>query len=331
MHFLPKRIKMSLCHNLCSGGTMLVIYKNTEAGLEEISEAVTGCWINVVDPEQEEIEQLIELGVPQDFITYALDLDEQSRAEKEDDGTLLVLLRIPYFQGSKMDVPYRTIPLGIVLTSRFIVTICKLQNDILQEFSSGRIKGLSTAKRNRFTLRVLLSTASKFLLYLKEINRVVDTLEDLITLSSRNRDILELLKYQKSLVYFTTALRANELMMERLQRWQIFKAYPDDVDLLEDVITENRQALEMVEISSNILSSMMDAFASMISNNLNEVMKFLASITIVLSIPTIVTSYFGMNVALPFQDHPLAALFIILIFITISFIVINIFRKRDWF
>lgn len=310
---------------------MITIYKNTETGLEVIPEVVTGCWINAIDPTPDEMGQLTTMGIPQDFITYSLDMDERSRTEKEDDGIILMLLRIPYFQGVKMDVPYTTIPLGVIMHPRFVVTVCKRQNDVVQELCSGRLKGLSTAKRNRFTLRILLATANRYLSYLREINRIVETLEDQITLSSRNREILELLKYQKSLVYFTTALRSNELMMERLQRWQTFKAFPDDEDLLEDVITENQQAIEMVGISSNILSSMMDAFASIISNNLNVVMKFLASVTIVMSIPTIVTSFFGMNVNLPFETHSLAALFIIIIFLALSGLVIFIFMKRDWF
>lgn len=310
---------------------MITIYRNTENGLEVIPEVVTGCWISVINPSREEIDELTGLGIPQDFITYPLDLDERPRAEKEDDGTLMMLLRIPYFQGVKMDIPYSTIPLGVITHQRFVVTICKMQNDIVQELCSGRVRGLSTAKRNRFTLRILLASATRYLAYLREINRIVETLEDQITISQRNREILELLKYQKSLVYFTTALRSNELMMERLQRWQIFKAFPDDEDLLEDVITENQQAIEMVGISSNILSSMMDAFASIISNNLNVVMKFLTSVTIVMSIPTIVTSFFGMNVTLPFADHPLAAVFVIAIFLAISSVVIFLFMRRDWF
>ncbi|GAP05927.1 Mg2+ and Co2+ transporter [Anaerolinea thermolimosa] len=310
---------------------MITIYKNTETGLEVIPEVVTGCWINVIDPASSEIDELLEMGIPRDFITYSLDLDERSRTEREDDGTLLILLRIPYFQGVKTDIPYTTIPLGVVMSNRFVVTICRMQNDVTTELSSGRLKGLSTAKRNRFALRILLATANRYLAYLREINRIVDTLEDQITISQRNREILELLKYQKSLVYFNTAIKSNEVMMERLQRWQIFKAFPEDEDLLEDVITENQQAIEMVGISSNILSSMMDAFASIISNNLNVVMKFLTSITIVMSIPTIVTSYFGMNVHLPFEDHPLAALYVVLIFLAFSGIVIYLFMKRDWF
>ena len=147
----------------------------------------------------------------------------------------------------------------------------------------------------------------------------------------RNKEVLELLKYQKSLVFFTTALKSNELMMERLQKTPLFHRYPEDEDLIEDVITENQQAIEMVGISGNILSSMMDAFASIISNNLNVVMKFLASITIVMSIPTIVTSYFGMNVTLPLQNHPLAFLWIIIIFVVLCLVTVFIFIRKDWF
>jgi magnesium transporter len=310
---------------------MLAYYKNTEKGLEMVSAPQAKCWINMVDPSQAEIEELAQLGIPLELITYSLDMDERPRTQKEDDGTLLILMRIPYFQGIQVDVPYTTIPLGIVLTENMVVTICRKDNEIVQEFAGGRVKGLSTAKRYRFILRILLSTANRYLVYLREINQVVDTIEDRIPVSSRNREVLELLKFQKSLVYFTTALRSNELMMERLQRWQIFKMYPDDEDLLEDVITENQQAIEMVGISANILNSVMDTFATIVSNNLNVVMKFLASVTIVMSVPTIVTSFFGMNVNLPFSTHPLAYLFIIVLFMAISGIVVYLFMKRDWF
>jgi len=309
---------------------MITIYKNTESGLEVIPEVVTGCWVSVVDPTTNEIETLTEMGVPQDFITYPLDLDERARSEREDDGTLLVVLRVPFFQGTKVDIPYITIPLGIILTNRFLITVCRRPNEILENLSSGKVRGLSTAKRNRFVLRILLMAANRYLYYLREINRIIETLEDQIVLASRNREMLELLKYQKSLVYFTTALRSNELMLERLQRWQVFKAFADDEDLLEDVITENQQAIEMVGISTTILSSTMDSFASLVSNNLNEVMKFLASVTVVMSIPTIVTSFFGMNVSLPFQDYWWAYLFIVGLFVVMAAIVVIIFKKRDW-
>jgi len=310
---------------------MITIFKSTPTGLEKLDEITNGCWVNVVDPTTDDLEKIVNLGVPQDFVTYPLDMDERPRTEREDDGTLLLLLRIPYFQGLKADVPYATIPLGVILVGQVVVTICRKPNEILNELSSGRLRNLSTAKRNRFILRLLLNTANRYLLYLREINKTVDIVEDQLQLSMQNKEVFELLKYQKSLVYFTTALRGNELMMERLQRSQLFRMYEEDEDLLEDVLTENQQAIEMVNISKDILSSTMDAFASIISNNLNQVMKFLTSVTILLSLPTIVTSFFGMNVELPFANISHTYWVIIGISVGVMTVVSLIFWKRDWF
>ncbi len=310
---------------------MITIYKTTEKGLEVLAEPVNNAWINVIDPTTDEIEWLTSIGLPQDFVTYPLDVDERARTEREDDGTLLVLLRVPYFQGVRADVPYITIPLGVITTGKILVTICRRPNDILHEFASSRVRNLETGKRNRFILRLLLAAASRYLSHLREIDRIVDGVEDQLQRSQRNRELLELLKYQKSLVYFTTALKSNELMMERLQRWQFFRMYAEDEDLLEDVITENQQAIEMTNISTNILSSTMDAFASIISNNLNVVMKFLASATIVINLPTIVYSFFGMNVDLPFQNLGFASALILGLSLGIMLLVVLIFVRRDWF
>lgn len=310
---------------------MITIFKSTERGLEVIDEVVTGCWINVVDPTADEIEQITALDLPPDFITYPLDIDERARTEREDDGTILLLIRIPVFQGTQVDVPYSTIPLGIIIADRFIVTICRRENDLVQDFAMGRVKNLNTNKRNRFVLRILLYNATRYLNYLREINKIVDQLEDQLTKSMRNKEVHELLKYQKSLVYFATALKSNELLLNRLHGGQFFRMYAEDEDLLEDVIIENQQAIEMVNISSNILAGMMDAFASIISNNLNVVMKFLASVTIVLAIPNIIFSFFGMNVDLPFQQAEVAVLLIIGISLLISLVVVLIFVKKDWF
>ena len=309
---------------------MITIHKTTETGLIRLPEPVRGCWINVINPSPEEIAQIHALGVPQDYITYPLDLDERSRTEREN-GELLIVLRIPYFQGVSADIPYSTIPLGIILTENHILTICKMENEITNEFANGRIRDLSTSKRLRFVLRLLLYSANKYLMYLREITKVVDILEDQLQLSTRNKEVLELLKYQKSLTYFTTALKSNELMMERLQRSQLLRTYPEDEDLLEDVLTETQQAIEMSNISNNILSSMTVAFASIISNNLNVVMKFLAAITIVLSLPTMVASFFGMNVHLPFEEHPQAFVLIIFLSLFVGLSAVYIFWKRDWF
>ncbi len=310
---------------------MLTFYKRSDNGIVPLPKQVSGCWIRCVDPTSEEIERLTKLGIPQDFVTYSLDVDERPRIEREDDGTRLIILRIPMEFNEDADLPFNTVPMGIITTDNYIVTVCKFDTDLLNDFINGRSRNFSTGKRNRMLLLILLRTAARYLDYLRQINKNVDQLEDQLTLSMRNKELLELLKYQKCLVYFTTALKANQLILEHLNKTHTFRAFEEDEDLLEDVITENQQAIEMTAISNDILSSMMDAFASIISNNLNVVMKFLASITIVLSIPTIVTSFFGMNVNLPFAAHPLAFLFVIGIFVGICLLVIYIFIRRDWF
>jgi len=190
---------------------------------------------------------------------------------------------------------------------------------------------LKTGKRYRFALYIFLETATRYLTHLREINRMTEAIEDQLQQSTRNREVLELLKYQKSLTYFATALRSNEVMMERVQRTQIFNYYEDDQDLLEDVLTENQQAIQMTNINTEILSSMMDAFASIISNNLNGVMKGLAAITIIINVPAVVAAYFGMNVALPGEGHPWAFLMVLGISSALTALATFIFYKRDWF
>ncbi|MBU0703791.1 MAG: magnesium transporter CorA family protein [Chloroflexi bacterium] len=310
---------------------MITILKSTERGLQTVNEIADGSWLNVIAPSADEVTRLHqELDVPRDFLTYPLDIDERARTERED-GAILIVLRIPQLQGDTADIPYTTVPLGIVLTDRVVVTACKIENSITEGLVAGRMRGLHTDKRNRFVLQLFYSTAIEYLSYLREINNVVERLEDELQRSTRNEELLELLKYQKSLVYFATGLRSNELMMERLQKSGLFKTYPEDADLLEDVLTENQQAIEMVGIANNILSQMMDAFASIISNNLNVVMKFLTSVTIVLSLPTMVASLYGMNVGLPLQNSPYAFLLIIAACLVTSLVVALIFWKRDWF
>ena len=310
---------------------MITILKSTERGLQTVNEITDGSWLNVIASSADEITHLHqELGIPKDFLTYPLDIDERARTERED-GAILIVLRIPQLQGDTADIPYTTVPLGIVLTDRVVVTACKIENSITERLVAGRVRGLHTDKRNRFVLQLFYSTAIKYLSYLREINNVVERLEDELQRSTRNEELLELLKYQKSLVYFSTGLRSNELMMERLQKSGLFQTYPDDADLLEDVLTENQQAIEMVGIANNILSQMMDAFASIISNNLNVVMKFLTSVTIVLSLPTMIASLYGMNVGLPLQNSPYAFLLIMAACFVTSLVVVLIFWKRDWF
>ena len=308
---------------------MLTIYKTTERGLEQLDTMTNGSWINAVDPTPEEIKQLVTWGIDADYINYSLDLDEMPRMERDEDYTF-ILVRIPHRQ-PESDIPYTTIPLGIMIKSNFIVTICRYDKDMFKVLANGKYRLLKTAKRYRLALYIFLETATRYLTHLREINRITEVIEDKLQKSTRNRELLDLLKYQKSLTYFSTALRANEVMMERVQRTQIFSYYEDDQDLLEDVLTENQQAIQMTSINTEILSSMMDAFASIISNNVNSVMKILAALTIIFNLPGIVAAFYGMNVALPGAGHPFAFLTVIGISLALTAIATFIFYKRDWF
>lgn len=312
---------------------MIKYYKTSEQALVPLDAPVTGAWINVVDPTPEEIAYLTdELDVYPDLINYSLDLDEMARIERDDDeGYTFILLRIPFFQGQNVDIPYSTIPLGIIIVDGVIITICRYETDIIKPLLNGKYRHLRTGKRYRFALYVFLEAASRYLAHLRDINKATEALEDQLQKSTRNREVLELVKYQKSLTYFATALRSNEVMMERVQRMKLFNQYEEDADLLEDVLTENQQAIQMTSIATEILSGMMDAFASIISNNLNGVMKVLAALTIILNLPAIVAAFYGMNVKLPGEEHPLAFLSVIGLAISLTAVATYIFYKRDWF
>jgi len=309
---------------------VLAIYKTTQQGLERIEHPKNGCWINVIDPSHQEINDLKEWGIETDLINYSLDLDEMSHMER-DEEYIFILLRIPYFQGPGTDIPHITVPLGIILTDRYVITICRYENDITRVLVNDKYQGMKTAKRFRFALYIFLEAATHYLGHLRDINKETEVLEDQLQKSTRNREVLELLKMQKSLVYFTTGLHSNQVVMERLQRTQMFKQYEEDQELLEDVITENQQAIEMTGIQTNILNGLMDAFASIISNNLNAVMKALAALTIIINIPTIVASFYGMNVRLPGGEHPLAFLMVLGIASGLILFAVLVFFKRDWF
>jgi len=309
---------------------MITTLGNTDRGLEELQQLTDGCWVNLVDPSAEEIAELQRAyGIPADYLTNPLDPDERARIEKED-SALLTILRAPYSSGDSADVPYTTIPLGIVITDRVIITVCKVASGVPEELIRTRSRSLNTAKRNQLFLLLFLIAAKRFLQCLRAINKDVDLLEDQLQASLGNREVLALLKYQKSLTYFTTALRANELMMGRLQRGTLFQMYPDDEELLDDALTEIGQAVEMTNIASGILSQMMDAFASIISNNLNVVMKFLTSITIVLALPTLIASIYGMNVKLPLGPYPHALAIVMGGSAVLASVVMVVFRRLKW-
>jgi magnesium transporter len=308
---------------------MRTIYKSTERGLVTIPDITEGCWIHVTQPDEPDLAWLESLGLPADLLTHAADPDERPRTER-DDGTVLIVLRFPYAQGAHTDVPFVTVPLTVLVSERLIVTITPQTTGFLQKFAAGHVRGLTTGKRTRFVLNLFLHIANEYLTHLRQINAAVDAVEDRLQQSLRNREVLELLKYQKSLVYFTTALKSNELVLERLEKGRLLQLYADDDDLFDDVMIEFRQAIEVTEISQNILSSMMDAFASIISNNLNAVMKFLASATIVISLPTLVASFYGMNVPLPGANHPFAFPIVLGVSLFIAGAVVLAFRRKDW-
>ena len=310
---------------------MITIFRTSNRRLEEIREPEPGCWVNAVEPTEEELAWLLKtFPFTEEYIYDALDIDEKARAERDED-VLFTLIKIPHFQGKKDEEPFVTIPLGVIMNNDYLVTVTKEDNIIVQEFENNRVKNLNTSKHYRFLLLILLKTATKFLLHLREINKSVDQIEDDLRESMRNQDIFDLLKYQKALIYYTTALKSNELMMARLNRLQLLRTFEEDEELFQDVVTEFQQAIEMTNIANNILMQMTSAYASIINNNMNKVIKTLTLITIVLYVPTVIASFFGMNVPVPGQNSPSSFLVITGISLAISAVVLLIFMRRRWF
>ncbi|MGQ9497071.1 MAG: magnesium transporter CorA family protein [Desulfotomaculales bacterium] len=297
-----------------------------------------GSWILLVNPTQEEKERVgAGTGIPLDFLEYPLDEEERSRIEFGDQE-VLVIIRIPVARGEIYD----TIPLGVIITDACVVTVCLDNNPVLDELRGGRMRGFYTFKKTRFLLHILYLTAALYLRYLREIDRKSEAVRHQLQLATRNEELFRLLDLGKSLVYITTSLRSNEIVMEKLLRTylaessngrqtDLIKMYEEDRELLEDVIVENKQALEMGQIYTSILNSMMDAFASIISNNLNIVMKFLTGITIVLMIPTMVASFYGMNVPLPGQHAPHAFAGLLAVSATAAAVTIWVLRRKQLF
>lgn len=282
-------------------------------------------WHHFARPTEAEMAYMKEeWAVPADYVRHSLDIRERARSERNN-GTTLIVLRVPYFRGNIADVPYITMTLGVILTERQIITICPVETDVTRE-----LENVPISSGEHFLLLLLMSTTTVYLRYLDEINQKVDEVEERLKHSTRNKEVLELLKYQKCLVYFTTALKANGLMMERLQKSQWLVLDEADNALLEDVFIEQHQAIEMVTIAENILSQMMDAFASIIANNLNVVMEFLAAVTIILALPTLIASFYGMNVALPLQNSPHAFTLTIALSLLVCLVVALAFARRRW-
>jgi len=312
---------------------MLSIYKTNELQqLERLTDIQEGSWINLVKPTQQEIELISEkLKIDENDIKYVLDAEETARIETEDHYTLIIV-DVPTIEIDETSEFYTTIPLAIIVTaSNHIVTVCLKELKILENFIDNKVKEFYTYKKTRFIYQILYKNATLFLQYLRLIDRQSNRIEKELHKSLKNKELIQLLDLEKSLVFFSTSLRSNEVVLDRLHRVEHIKHYPEDEELLEDVIIENKQAIEMSNIYSGILSGMMDAFASVISNNLNMVMKTLTSITIVLAIPTLIASLFGMNVPLPFQNNRYGLLIIVTLSFSISLIVAIIMRKKNLF
>ncbi len=316
---------------------MMKIYKTMdEQGLfREVNKAEKGCWVNLVAPTVQEINTLCHsIGVREDFIRYSLDIEERARIDVEDDQ-LLITTDIPIIEQDDNEISsdFSTIPLGmIVVRDDFFITVCTKETPILKEFIDCKIKNFFTFKKTRFILQILLKTATYYLSYLKHINRETDKAEYRLQKSMKNQELIKLLSLEKSLVYFTTSIKSNEIVMEKLLRGNYIKMYEEDEDILEDAIVENKQAMEMGTIYRDILSGTMDAYASVISNNLNIVMKFLTSVTIVMSIPTIVASLWGMNlINLPFANSDYGFPIILGISVLLSFGAWILMHKKNMF
>lgn len=313
---------------------MIRIFKTENGLIHQKDELSPGSWIALTNPTATEILEIANTyGIDPDDLRAPLDEEERSRIETEDNYTL-ILVDIPSIEERNDKDWYVTIPMGIITTEEVIITVCLEETPVLGAFMDGRVRDFHTYMKTRFILQVLYKNASLFLQYLRIIDKKSGVIEEKLHKSTKNRELIELLELEKSLVYFTTSLRSNEVVLEKLMRNEKIKKYPEDTDLLEDVIIENKQAIEMANIYSGILSGTMDAFASVISNNLNIVMKFLATVTIVMSIPTMVASFYGMNVnshGMPFADSPYGFGIVLVLALLLSLIVAFIFNKKDLF
>ena len=314
---------------------MLEFYKTFGTETKKIDKPEPGSWISAIAPTEEEKNYLIEeMGILPEFVKSSLDAEESSHIDYDEDyNQTLVIVDYPSAEEvedgyDKNMLQYTTLPLGIVIMKGYVVTISLYENLNIDDMAQGRIKGVNTDLKTRFLLLLLLRISQRYLIYLRQIDRISSRTEQRLHKSMQNKELIQMLGLEKSLVYFSTSLKTDEITLNKIMRGKAIKLYDEDQDLLDDVLIEIHQAIEMCNIYSNILSGTMDAFASVISNNLNIVMKVLTVITIVMSIPNIIFSFYGMNVAgLPFPQwwFPTGLAIVACIIATIIFI------KKDMF
>ena len=298
---------------------------------EETDKFIRGNWINMVSPSDEEIKNICKnVNIKEDFIRYALDPEEKARIDiEDDDNTILFIIDTPIMEIESGAKVYSTTPIGIIFVrDDYIITVSLNKNPILEDLMKKKLKTIITYKKSRMLLQIFYSNAEMFLNLLKKLNKETEIAESVLKSSMKNKELLKLLNLEKGLVYFTTSLKSNEVVMEKTMRGNLIKLYDEDEDILEDAIIENKQAIEMANIYRDILTGTMDAYASIISNNLNGVMKYLTSITIILAIPTMIASYWGMNVAVPMQGNPFGFLLIVVSSLLIGIIATLWLKKK---
>lgn len=312
---------------------MIRIYKNEidDDVVRRIDKIEDNCWINLVKPTSDEINKVVDaLGIDEDLITKVLDEEELPRIEKTDNATLIVVDG-PFMDDINVKSKYTTYPLGIIICRDLhIVTVSLKEFSVLKEFEQGKVKTFYTYKKSRFLIQLLLKTALYYLKALNYINNDINKREKVLYHSTSNKQLVELLDIEKTLVYFITSLKANDRVLDKLSRGNVIQLYDEDVELLEDTMIENKQGIEMCTIYKEILSSITDTYATIVSNNLNLVMKFLAGITIVLSIPTMISSFLGMNVPLgALENNQYAFTLVCVVSFLLAIIVAWMLKKKD--
>ena len=321
---------------------MLRVYSFNETGIMESErDKIVDSWIHLIDPTEAEVQYVVDrFGIKPNHIRASLDNDENSRIEAGS-GQLFILVNLPYKEGKSKFSSYNTLPLGIILTEDILLTVVLMDSEVV----NNTLNSEDALITDRITLvhQMLYKMIDMYLKYLKEIEKKSAVIENYINKSLKNEELIKLLNLEHSLVYFSTALRSNQVVLDKIfgalmgqgrtERDELvnrfFRNSDQDGEIIKELIIENNQAIALIDIYTNILSNTMDAFASIISNNLNIVMKFLTIVTISLAIPAIVTSFYGMNIILPFQGEPLAFIWIILLSIILMFAVtMTINRKK---
>ena len=312
---------------------MIQLFKNIEGVTTSVDKPENCTWVNILPPfKQEEFTEIADkLDIPIEFLQDSLDIDERSRFE-EFDNVKLIVIKTPTENNSfnDSDAYYITIPICIILTHHQIVTVNSFENGAIKKFLN-TFQNRHPDKRNMMVLKIFEKMTQTFIEYLKEINHRRNTLEQRLYEANRNEELFELMRIQKSLVYLVTALRSNELLLIKLDRTNMLSLNEEEKEFLGDMIVDISQAMEMANIYTNILSSTLDAFASIIANNQNGVLKRLAAITIILQFPVLVASVYGMNVPIPFQDQQHAFYIPIILALGISLVMVWYFNKKKWF